>query len=370
MRKYLLYTAIFLTSFVFCVANINKVFASDSVGSIDPSYKYAWGENLGWINMGCTNCNVQITDTGVTGYAWSDQYGWINLSPTKAGVTNNCLGQLGGHAWSSKLGWINFSGASIDFNGNFAGIAGSASDPSGRLKFDCANCHVQTDWRQCSQRASPAQVIINSITSNVIPTIKADVLVTNEGSVDTEYQYEWCVVSNQDDTCGLNTNVFYGSAAKLIAKGQNWDTVLSATVPNAGTYYFKFVVHFGINRSTATLVFNAVSPVNNAGNSGGGGGGGGGGGSSASNSNVTNISPTTVPSVQSNTTPYTGGDFSGDGVVNSVDFSIFLYYWGANVATISTPISKVVDLNHDGKVDSVDFSILLYNWGKRSNINK
>ena len=350
------YCKCFIFCFIFFAVSIfltAKVFASDSIGAIDPSHTYAWGEDLGWLNFGCTNCNIQITDTGISGYVWSKQYGWINLSPTKAGVTNNCLGQLGGEAWSSRLGWINFSGATIDFNGKFSGIAGSISDKSGRLNFDCANCNVQTDWRQCSLRASPAQVKINSITDNTIPSISANVVITNEGSVDTEYQYEWCVVSNQDESCGDSNNISYSSAAKLITKGTDWVTNLNATVPTAGNYWFKLVVHYGINRSVATQSFSAiassVTPV--------GGGGGGGGG---------NSSPTPTPTTTTvNNKICNGADFNHDGVVNSIDFSILLYFWKTKYP-FSNPC---VDLNGDKKVDSVDFSILLYNWGKHlSNI--
>src|SRR5690349_16552714 len=161
------------------------VFASESLGTIDSSHKYAWGENLGWINFACDGCNVHISDTHITGYAWSRQYGWINLSASTSGITNNCSGQLGGSAWSSNLGWIPFSGASIDFNGKFSGIAGSSTAQTGRISFDCTNCNVQTDWRQCALRQSPAQVIINSITDNTVPSISANVTVTNEGTNDT-----------------------------------------------------------------------------------------------------------------------------------------------------------------------------------------
>ena len=59
-------------------------------GTITPNPKYAFGENLGWINFGCDNCNVHVTDTGLTGYAWSPSHGWINLSPSGSGITNNC----------------------------------------------------------------------------------------------------------------------------------------------------------------------------------------------------------------------------------------------------------------------------------------
>lgn len=340
---------IFFIVFLFCIFGASKVFASDSVGAIDPSYKYAWGEKIGWINFGCTNCHVQITDTGLTGYAWSDQLGWLNLAPTNAGVTNNCLGQLGGKAWSSRLGWVNFSGASIDFNGKFNGVSGSINDKSGRIKFDCTNCNVQTDWRQCSLRASPAQVKINSMTGTVVPSISANVVITNEGTVDTEYQYEWCVVANQNDSCGDPGNIFYASAAKLIVKGQDWVTDLNAGVPDAGNYWFKLVVHFGTNRSVASQSFTATSRSNPGGGGSSSGGGGGGG----------NSTPVPVVTPVNNKT-CNGADFNHDGIVNAIDFSILLYFWHTKYP-FSNPC---VDLNGDKKVDTIDFSIMLYNWGK------
>src|SRR3989344_4930595 len=61
--------------------------ASETNGTIDATSKYAWGENIGWINFGCDNCDVVITDASITGNAWSTQFGWINLSPTTSGVT-------------------------------------------------------------------------------------------------------------------------------------------------------------------------------------------------------------------------------------------------------------------------------------------
>lgn len=48
-------------------------------------------------------------------------------------------------------------------------------------------------------------------------------------------------------------------------------------------------------------------------------------------------------------------DFSQDGRVDLIDFSILLYNWGK-------PKNKSIDLNTDGKVDLIDFSILLYFW--------
>jgi hypothetical protein len=128
--------------------------ASSEVGTVDTSYRYAWGENIGWINFApvdgsATYHGLVITSSSVTGYAWSETYGWINFSPTTGGVTNSCTGVLGGYAWSEQVGWIPMSGASINASGEFAGVAGSVSLDSGRISFDCDNCEVRTDWRHC-----------------------------------------------------------------------------------------------------------------------------------------------------------------------------------------------------------------------------
>ena len=318
----------------------NSVYASQKNGKVDSSYKYAWGENLGWLNFDCTGCNVHIRDTGLTGYAWSRQYGWINLSPSSTTfVTNTCTGQLGGYAWSSNLGWINFTGASIDFNGKFTGTAGVSGTQTGRVRFNCDNCDVRTDWRQCALRPNPPQVIINAITDNIVPSIVANITMTNEGTVGAEYPYEWCIVSDITNECGGGDDIFYSAATKYLNPSENFITNLNATVPIPGNYYFKLVVHWEDDRSVAATSFTAVSPA--APPSGGGGGGG------------------YTPPPASLTCD--GADFNHDSYVNAIDFSIMLYYWKTN-PPYKNPC---VDINGDKKVDSVDFSIMLAQWGKR-----
>lgn len=155
--------AIFLISaFIFGYAGF--VFASATNGTIDTVYKYAWAENYGWINFGCDNCGVAVTDAGLTGYAWAEHYGWINLDPTgAAGVTNNGEGTLGGYAWGSTIGWINFTGVTINSSGEFLGYATVDIDSS-QINFNCTNgssCasadfKVKTDWRPASSRTTAA----------------------------------------------------------------------------------------------------------------------------------------------------------------------------------------------------------------------
>lgn len=150
-----------LIIFLLFFFSVNLIFASETQGVIDGTYKYAWGENIGWINFGCDNCNASVTDTSITGYAWSKQYGWINLNPTTGGVKNDGNGTLSGSAWGKNIGWIDFAGVTINSNGDFLGYATLKSDNS-KINFNCANgdsCssakfEVKTDWRPASMRQS------------------------------------------------------------------------------------------------------------------------------------------------------------------------------------------------------------------------
>ncbi|MDP3999193.1 MAG: dockerin type I domain-containing protein [bacterium] len=203
--------------------------------------------------------------------------------------------------------------------------------------------------------SAPAQVIVNSITDNTVPSITANVTITNEGSTAFEYHYEYCVVTTQDNLCGGGNDVNYASAAKLIQPGVDFITDLSLTVSNTGTYFFKVAVTWGTEKSFASRQFDAVEesesepePEPEPAPSGGGGGGGGGGALAP----VAAIAPILTPSCN-------GADFNKDGKVNSIDFSILLFFW----KTAPPFANGCVDVNKDAQVNSVDFSILLFQWG-------
>jgi hypothetical protein len=129
-----------------------SVFASTTDGTIDPIYKYAWGENTGWINFGAPNGNVHITDLGLSGYGLSENVGWINL----ANVVNDGEGNLSGYAWSENTGWIKFNpangGVIINSSGEFIGSA--LSENVGWIIFG-GDYKVKTDWRPQSTRIPP-----------------------------------------------------------------------------------------------------------------------------------------------------------------------------------------------------------------------
>jgi hypothetical protein len=186
---------LFFMAIFFCL----PFFASASItnGTIDSVYKYAWSNNIGWINfapMGdnATYKGLVVTDSSITGYAWSKEHGWINFGPfvnnTQGGVKNTADGVLSGYAWGQELGWINFSGVSINSSGQFTGEA--TGDSVGIINFDltkCTDCGVKTDWRPVSVRpvassghgGHPPLVVSQPVVlppSNVIPNTQPPVL--------------------------------------------------------------------------------------------------------------------------------------------------------------------------------------------------
>lgn len=97
---------------------------------------FAWGENVGWINLGdgspangVSYSNTSANDFGVnvdssnpanillSGFAWGENIGWINFDGSSTGgptarVSVNAAGQFSGFAWGENVGWINFDGSS------------------------------------------------------------------------------------------------------------------------------------------------------------------------------------------------------------------------------------------------------------------
>ena len=200
---------------------------------------------------------------------------------------------------------------------------------------------------------SPAQVIINSVTSPTPADISANITITNEGLTGYEYQYEWCIVDNVNNQCGGGDDIFHSLAAKFINPSESWNTALTGNVTNPGTYYFKLVVYFGTDSSTASRVFTIEGGEGSSG--GGNTGGGGGGGGTSGGGGVDG------PVVLTGKGCGLTADFNLDCKVDTVDFSIMLAYWKTN-----PPFKNaLVDINKDGKVNAADFSIMLSQWTKK-----
>ncbi len=148
-----------------CIIHLLYLCGWAIAGNIDPDaeeHKYAWGENIGWINFEpSSGPGVSVTDTEVTGYAWAENAGWIKMDPDFGGVVNDGSGNLSGDAWGENTGWISLScqdsgtcddveyGVVVDpCNGTFSGCAWGEN--IGWISFDASgpiSYKVTTSWR-------------------------------------------------------------------------------------------------------------------------------------------------------------------------------------------------------------------------------
>ncbi len=114
--------------------------AEASVAStIDPNNKHAWSPVSGWVDFRPSDQGVSVYADHLEGYAWGESIGWIQLgnytsgeahtyannSNADWGVNHDGAGNLSGYAWTNNTGWINFNASQVsidmtsgDFNGD------------------------------------------------------------------------------------------------------------------------------------------------------------------------------------------------------------------------------------------------------------
>lgn len=157
-----------------------QALASTTSGTIDSTYHYAWGENVGWVDFGSTTGNVTITDTTLAGYAYGENIGFINLE----GVTNNNEGDLSGYAWGENIGFVDFSNTSIGTDGVFAGYA--YGENIGFITFGTGTNKVSTDWRPASTRISPRRSSGSSpMVTTLVPNVQIIPTTPNNPNIPT-----------------------------------------------------------------------------------------------------------------------------------------------------------------------------------------
>ncbi len=105
---------------------------------IDPNNKFAWGENVGFLNFADAgnppgSQSVFANPTFLEGFVWGENIGWINLGDGQGPYANTTglnfgvnrdasTGHLSGFAWGENIGWINFSGGALATPANPARI--------------------------------------------------------------------------------------------------------------------------------------------------------------------------------------------------------------------------------------------------------
>ncbi len=95
--------------------------------------KFAWGENIGWLNFRdagtpAASGGLVVLGDHVGGWVWGENVGWISLGastssidgpysnatgPTHGVNLNPATGALTGYAWGENIGWINFGGGAL-----------------------------------------------------------------------------------------------------------------------------------------------------------------------------------------------------------------------------------------------------------------
>ena len=183
--------------------------------NIDSTYKYSWGENIGWMNWkpsyAGTDYGVTVYNECLTGYIWAENAGWIKLGDTSCaggdccqtgttkgyendsnsadndgdgvaddwGVNNDGSGNLSGYAWGENVGWLNFDDTSannynqvvINSSGEFTNYAWGEN--IGWINMNCSNTNycgtvdfkVKTTWTANTAPTAPTSLLCEGATN-------------------------------------------------------------------------------------------------------------------------------------------------------------------------------------------------------------
>ena len=62
--------------------------------NIDSTYKYSWGENIGWLNWApiynSAEYGVTVYDECLTGYIWAENSGWLKTGDARCAGSDCC----------------------------------------------------------------------------------------------------------------------------------------------------------------------------------------------------------------------------------------------------------------------------------------
>ena len=135
---------------------------------------------------------------------------------------------------------------------------------------------VLNDYWQIS--SSPADVVINSMANTALPSIIANVEISNVGTADSDFYYVYCLVNTSENQCGGSDDIAYQSATRFITAGSTWTTTLTLTGTKTGTHYFKVKARALLETvwAGASKQFDITPEEGEAGPSLGSGAGGGG----------------------------------------------------------------------------------------------
>ena len=189
------------------------------------------------LNFGCANCDVQVTNSALSGYVFGENTGWINLAPAGGGVTNTVSGILGGYAWGQDAGWINFaptnSGVKINTTtGEFEGSAWSQN--YGWIRFFCpGSACVITDWRPKNVQPIANTEIPPTEPVEILPNTPPIVLPAIPTEITPSVLVEIPIETKLGVPTVLNLKVFSPEVIKKINIGLKFASTISIIVSSA-----------------------------------------------------------------------------------------------------------------------------------------
>ena len=243
-------TPVALLAIPFLLAGTETI--AENINPGNDGSKYAWAENLGWINAqpgGPGGPGVHVSASGLTGWMWSENAGWISLScantscgPVAYGVTNDGCGTLAGYAWSENLGWINFAPSTCGGDptcgvrigpttGIFSGRAWSEN--AGWVTYSSAGPNpyqMATSWRALAPAG--ASVLTASMTGGVDTTLAWTAL-----SGATEYD----VVAGDLNALRNSGGDFQNATLGPVVCRTPGTTVIHSGTPNVGNGFWFLV---------------------------------------------------------------------------------------------------------------------------------
>ncbi|MCA9276515.1 MAG: hypothetical protein KDA29_10860 [Phycisphaerales bacterium] len=111
---------------ILCVLLISS---SAHAQAIDPDNKFAWGENIGFLNFADAgdppgSAGVFANPDHLEGFIWGENIGWVHVGAGNGPYDNTTgldfgvnistrTGALSGYAWGENVGWINFNGGAM-----------------------------------------------------------------------------------------------------------------------------------------------------------------------------------------------------------------------------------------------------------------
>ncbi|MEI8240919.1 MAG: hypothetical protein WCI22_16010, partial [Actinomycetota bacterium] len=81
-----------------------------AAGNIDVTNKWAWGTNIGWINLAPDNGGVTVYSDHLEGYAWGENVGWLRLGTHTGGSAHSYANDAAGTYGVNNDGIGNLSG--------------------------------------------------------------------------------------------------------------------------------------------------------------------------------------------------------------------------------------------------------------------